>query len=174
MFIETNMQRIFWLFCRYPTTKFTIRELAKRAKVVPATAASVVRKLEKDGFVQLGTVGKAAQVQAAIENEKFRELKRILNIYSLLEIKNALTEFYNYPDAIIAYGSYAKGEDIERSDIDIAVISKLKKEFDAKPFEKKMGREIHIMRFDDWKEAPENLKGSIINGTKLYGTIDVM
>ena len=71
------------------------------------------------------------------------------------------------PEAIILYGSYAKGESINSSDIDLFIIGKEKK-IKISEYEKKLGKEVHLM-FNDAKKIPKELKNNLINGIVLRG-----
>ena len=78
--------------------------------------------------------------KALRENENFILYKKISIIYELN--KSGLVDFLWHelsPEAIILYGSYAKGESIENSDIDIFIIGK-KNEVDIEKFEEKLGK----------------------------------
>ena len=67
------------------------------------------------------------------------------------------------------YGSYLSGEDVEKSDIDLLIISKSKKTLKIEKFEKKLNRKIHIITEPKLNKLPEELKSEIINGLVLYG-----
>ena len=76
------------------------------------------------------------------------------------------------PKAIILYGSFAKGESLEESDIDLFVIGKERK-IKLEEFEKKLGRKIHLMFDDNPKNIPNELKNNLINGVVLKGYFKV-
>ena len=173
MLIETTTQKILALLSKWPTRAFSVRELARALKTAHPSVGAAVRELAKRGYVKIGHVGRSSQIKANLEDEGFRHLKRILNLYTLEELTEYLVEKFNHPPAIVVYGSYALGEDVERSDIDITVISKTRVEVDTKLFERELGRGVHIMQFGSWQDTPKDLRASIINGIKLYGTIDI-
>ena len=76
--------------------------------------------LEKEGIVKIKKEKNYFKITGNVENEKFRELKRAYNILSLSELKNEIVRNVS-PNLICVFGSYAFGEDIEDSDIDIFV-----------------------------------------------------
>ena len=127
MIKDFNTQQVIRVLCRRPTTKFSMRELAKMAGISAPTASIAIKILEKNGLLKIDYVGKTAQVAANIENPAFRDLKRAYNFYSIIELKNFIIEEFNHPKAVVVFGSYSKGEDMEKSDIDIAIISKNEK-----------------------------------------------
>ena len=72
------------------------------------------------------------------------------------------------------FGSYSKATDDKESDIDICIISKIKKEFNVKDYEKKLNREISLHHFEDIKGAKnKGLINSICNGIVLSGDLEV-
>jgi len=70
------------------------------------------------------------------------------------------------------FGSYSRGEDIENSDIDIAIIGR-KKQIDLTEFEKILNRKINIITFNNFKEIHKNLKENLFNGITLTGGIEL-
>ena len=75
-----------------------------------------------------------------------------------------------HPDGIILFGSYSKGEDIENSDIDIAIISeKYEKSLNLNKYSKSLGKEISIHIYEDMNKET---KKSVLNGIILRGFIE--
>lgn len=100
-------------------------------------------------------------------------IKKISIIYELNE--SGLVDFLwdkLAPDAIILYGSHAKGEAIEESDIDMFIIGKEKK-VDLKEFERKLGKKLHLMFQSDIKKISKELKNNLINGIILKGYLKI-
>jgi predicted nucleotidyltransferase len=170
MLIQSNIQKILEIIFKFPTTGFTIRELARLAKISPPTASSTIKNLEKIGLVEVKKEKVQYKVFGNLESEYYRDLKRIYNIFSLIELKNFLVKELN-PNAMIIFGGYSKGEDIENSDIDIFVDTTIEKKMRLDEFEKKLNRKIHLIT-GNFKKLPEELKRNIINGTILWGTIE--
>ncbi len=172
MLKKSNMG-IMEVLYRYPTKEFTIRGLAKEAGVSPPTAMEFVNELEKESIIKTEIFGRAKKVSFNMENEEAVREKRIRNIKAAEEIKKEILKSGIDAKAIILFGSFSRGEDIESSDIDIAVVSREKVKADFTKIEKKLNRRINLIIFESFKKIPENLRGSIINGIKLYGVIDV-
>ena len=89
-----------------------------------------------------------------------------------------MKEQYHEPEAMILFGSYAKGEDGPRSDIDLLIITPLKKEQELKRFEKRLGRPIQLFlksREDVEKMKIKNkeLLNNWINGIVIEGYWEV-
>ena len=100
------------------------------------------------------------------------EDKIIYNITSILE-SDVITyiEEKLMPKSIVLFGSYARGEDIENSDIDLFVECK-KEELDLEKFEKKLSRGIELHFNDKFTLYPKELKNNIINGIVLSGFLE--
>ncbi|MBS3055799.1 MAG: nucleotidyltransferase domain-containing protein [Candidatus Aenigmarchaeota archaeon] len=172
MLKKSNIENVLDFFFRNPTIKLSIRDISRRTGLSVPTVASIVKKLITKDLLLNEKIGPSLMIYANLESEEFRDLKKLYNLYSLIDLKKFLVRQYNHPKVIFVYGSYAKGEDLENSDIDIAIISKLKKEIDTKKFETVLERKIHIMYFDSWKSVHKNLRLNILNGIKIYGVVD--
>ena len=72
---------------------------------------------------------------------------------------------------IILFGSFAKAEINENSDIDLAIFTISKKKIDLKKFEKQLHREIQSFMFKDRKDLKNNeeLLNNILNGVIIAG-----
>ena len=84
----------------------------------------------------------------------------------------------NYPEAIVLFGSYAKGENKKGSDIDLFILSESKNKLDLNDFEKKLDTEIQVFLhnrkdFEQMKVDNKELLNNIINGIKLSGFLEV-
>ena len=75
------------------------------------------------------------------------------------------------PEAVILYGSHAKGEAVEDSDLDIFIIGKEKK-IQLDGFEERLNKKIHLM-FDNVKHISKELKNNLVNGIVLKGYFKV-
>lgn len=168
MFPEVN--KILDYFLKNPTQSIHLRELARQTGFSPAGALKAAKKLVKSGLVseKKGTV--VTHYKANADNPLWRPLKRAYNYYSLFEsgLVAALNKEYGEPVAIVLFGSYAKGEDIETSDVDIAVITTDGIESDTKKFEKILCRKINIIEVD-LTSMKKEFRNNLINGAVLSG-----
>ena len=73
---------------------------------------------------------------------------------------------------IILFGSYSRGDDISKSDIDIAIIGQ-KKEVDLKKFEKILFKKIILNFYPSFTDIHKNLKENLCNGILLSGGIEL-
>ncbi|MBU0460978.1 MAG: nucleotidyltransferase domain-containing protein [Nanoarchaeota archaeon] len=168
MFIKLNTQKVAKEIFLHPTAERSIRELAKAVHLSPATVSKICRELSKEGIIRTKNMGKTLLVSANLENDDYRFYKRISNIISLRRLVKELNR--HNPLAIIVFGSYSKGDDVESSDIDLAVIGSAFK-IDLFPHEKELNRKVHLMFFLSEERIPESLKQNILNGIILSGGI---
>jgi len=170
MLIESNTQKFLSIIFRFPTKGLTVREIARLIKVSPPTASSLVKILEKKDLITVKKERAQYKVFGNLDNENFRRLKRIYNIFSLMDLTKFLTKDLR-PNAIVVFGSYSKGEDMEDSDIDIFIDSLSEKEVNVENFEKQLNRRIHL-QIKDIRKIPDELRKNIINGVIVYGFLE--
>lgn len=171
MFAKKSTERVARLFFQQPHSVFHLREIARKTDLSPSTASQAVNDLEKDGLVT--TEKKVTKQVQASDNQLFRDHKRIHNLRQLLQsdLINKLEESYR-PDAIVLFGSYARGEDDSNSDIDLALVNGHARELELGPWEKRLDRNInlHLIRL---QEAGDNFKTTLANGIVLRGYLDL-
>ncbi len=170
MLIESNTQKFMSVIFTYPTKGFTIREIGRKIKISPPTASYIAKKLEKMKLIRIEKERTQHKVFGNFENEDFKNLKKIYNIFSLLELTRFLVENFD-PNTVVVFGSFSKGEDTEDSDIDIFVDSSKEKEVKLEKFRRKLERNIHL-HVKNIKKIPEELRSNIINGIILYGFLE--
>lgn len=171
MLEKNSTERILETFFMQPTTEFHVRELARKTGLSAPTvllAIDVLRKRELVATYKKGTM-KIVKVSGSVE---FIRAKRVRNVQHLYEsgIIDYLSELYGKPKAIILFGSFSRGDDIEKSDIDIAVIANLHKEPLLEIFEKKLGRSISIHEIDI-KKLSKEFYNNLANGIVMEGAI---
>jgi predicted nucleotidyltransferase len=99
----------------------------------------------------------------------------MLNQHSVIE---DLIKEYDNPETIVLFGSFAHGEDIEKSDIDILIIttneSKGKINKTLISFEKEINRKISIHVLPNLHKSSEEFKNNTANGITLHGYLKVI
>jgi predicted nucleotidyltransferase len=150
---------------------FNARALALALNVSQPAISKALPKLKKEDLITV-TKGKRFSIALNRENPLVIRLKRVDNLKQLYEISfvKHLISVYNHPKAIILFGSFSKGEDIEKSDIDIAIITSKKISLDLEDYEKKLKRAINIHEVDLNKVSKE-FKNSLYNGIVLEGSL---
>ena len=79
-----------------------------------------------------------------------------------------------YFECVILFGSASKGEDIERSDVDLCIIGK-EKHFSVRELEEKTNRKVNILFIDNALKLRKNkeLLNNLINGIIVKGYFKV-
>ena len=153
-----------------PTYSFHLRELSRNVELNPNTVSSIIAGLERGGVVEVKMKKHLKEIKLNFENEKVVFMKRIFNLSMIYD--SGLLDYLvkNFSSkSIVVLGSYSRGEDIEKSDIDIVVDTNNKKQVDLGKFEKKLGRKIHLLFYD--KKMSSEFFNNLINGVVLYGVI---
>ncbi|MFH1358955.1 MAG: nucleotidyltransferase domain-containing protein [archaeon] len=174
------MDKILEFFIKEPETEFHVRQISKLLNKSPTTVSKYLKKLEKEGVLVSEKKLNHLLFKANAESQKFKRLKLNYNLEKLSEssIVSYLAEEFNHPEAIVLFGSFSKAENIARSDIDLLIVSSLKKEINLEKFERKLGYKIQLIlhskkEIDKMKEKNKELMNSIINGITLYGFWEV-
>jgi predicted nucleotidyltransferase len=148
------------------------REIARRTKLHPNTVLARLQEYRKAGLLRLKPTRVLVEVTAERESAAFRHAKRVWNLYQVLSsgVVEFLYDAYNAPEAIILFGSFAKGEDTPKSDIDIAVITSKNLRPALGRFEKALRHPIQVT---ESKSPPEELLTSFANGIVLKGYLEL-
>jgi len=163
--------KVLEVFFREPAAIHFIREIGKKINLAPTSVRNNIKKLLKEKLITEKKSKPFDGFVANRENDEFIFYKRLYNFYTLNSLKNELIEIL-HPQAIVVFGSYCLGEDIETSDIDILIISKVKEELNFSKFEKSLSRKINIIIVDTLNKLDKNIRRKVINGFILYGEIN--
>jgi len=159
LFFEDNYRRIH------------VREYARIHKISAPTASKLL-----EGYHEEGLLGKTADKQyiyyfANKESALFVDLSRIYwrEVIEKSGLAGMLSEEFIMP-VIILFGSLAKAEVTQDSDIDVAIFTPTKKEPDLKEFETRLGRRIQLFTFLNREDVKnEELLNNILSGYKILG-----
>jgi len=135
--------KILQLFLDNPRAEFYTAEIRKKIKISKGSSIKWLRVLVKEGFLIKSQRGKMSIFRLNVSNPIVKNLKILKNIsliYPAFRELSGKCEIY-------IYGSTARGEDIEDSDIDLLVLGKMTNEISRKIEElrKKLNRNIKIM-----------------------------
>ncbi len=157
-------------FCTHPTTEFSISEVARETGLSKPWISEKIRKFEEEGIVKTRKRGNQRLTTFKRDNIDALRLKQVINLEKLYQssLIDQIVEKYSYPEAIVLFGSFAKGEDVEDSDIDIAVITTET----ADTEEEIMDREVSVTEFKK-EEIPRNMLETLANGITLYGYLEM-
>lgn len=152
--------------------RISVREYSRLVKISPPTASKLLEKYYRLDLLRKEKDRNYIFFYANKESKIFIELSRLYWRLSLKSLLSYLDKNLINP-TIILFGSLAKAEAKNDSDIDLAVISR-KKELDFTNFEKKFKRKIQIFWFDSIKKiGNKDLAKNIINGYLLEGRLDL-
>lgn len=170
----TKLQNeLFRLLCIRAGSSLSQREMARLLKVSPTAVGKAVKKIANENLIKIRKTSiKLISIEFNRDNPRAMELKRVENLRLIYE--SGLSDFLEEKFAgctIILFGSYSRGEDTVRSDIDIAVIGGKEKEIDLENFEKMLERKIIINFYPSLKEVHKELKENLFNGLVLSGGI---
>lgn len=150
--------------------RINVREYSRITKKSPPTASKLLNGFYKKGLLKREKYLNYLFFYANSENQKFTDLSKIYWIYKLKDLINFLEKNLVDP-TIVLFGSLAKAEVKEDSDIDLAIFTN-KKELDLNKYEKKLKRNIQIFWFKSINEIKDKeLANNIINGFKLKGDL---
>lgn len=166
-------------FFEEPNRKFSIRELSRILKINHTSVRQYLNELAKDGFLLSKKEGVYSFYQLVL-TKKALNLKRYYNLEKIREsgIIQDLEKVFDLP-VIVLFGSYASAMDDKLSDIDICLISNVKKEFSTEKYENRLNRKISLHKFskEDWEKVKKinpNLINNICNGMVLSGELEVL
>lgn len=174
------MNNILKYFFEEPERQLHIRELSRITKKSPASISKYLNELKKEKILLSEKKFNHIFYKANTEFPLFKTRKLSYNLEQLHTsgLIEYLQDQYNHPQAIILFGSYAKAENNLKSDIDIVIITPLKKQVKTEQFEKKLGHSIQLFihSHDEIKlMATKNkeLLNNFINGIILQGYLEI-
>ncbi len=165
--------RIQEYFFRNPTSKLRVRQIERETNSPLPSVIRYVKELNTENILKREEIANIMTFSANRSSEEFLLEKKLYNYRTLTKLKEYLIEQLDNP-IIIVFGSYAKGEDIEKSDIDIYIETPSKKEISLAKFEEPLQRNIQLFRQKSIKEIKnKELRNNIINGIILHGYLEI-
>ncbi|MBT4577318.1 hypothetical protein HOM13_02875 [Candidatus Woesearchaeota archaeon] len=151
--------------------RFSVREYARTINVSPPTASKILSNLSKENLLHKQQ-DRQYLLFWANNSSLFKNLAQIY--WKQRFEKIGILKYFNEKlinPTIILFGSLAKGENTQDSDVDFAIISS-KKQINLNIFEKKLKRKIQALSFKDLEHIKnKELRNNIVNGYKLEGRI---
>lgn len=121
---EAYNKVLFWFFS-FPNKEMSLNDLSEELEIAKTTANRVVNRLVEEGFLKKEVLGRIWRISCNrnhIYNYSRKVGYNLMMIYELGIISEIHEhELVQNPRAIVLFGSYRKGDDNEKSDIDIAV-----------------------------------------------------
>ena len=167
------MGQIETVFFENPAQDFHIRGIARMLKIPKTTVSYQVKRLLKEELIVKNKKSVFPSFRANETSEIYRFcktqefLKELVCSGVLDHLEREL-----HPRCIILFGSFAKGEYGNKSDIDLFVQSK-EATINIGKFEKKLRHNIHILFEADTNKLSAELLNNIANGVKLRGFLKI-
>lgn len=151
--------------------EFSVREYSRKMNISPPTSSKILKDLDKKKLLLMREERGFLLFKINKESKTAKDLSRIYWRHKLKD----LTEFLEdelYADSIVLFGSLARLETTNNSDIDLAVFSKSKKDINLEKFEKELGKPIQIFTFESLEKISKELRNNIINGYLFRGYLE--
>ena len=162
------------LFFDNPSRGFKLRELSREASIAPASLYTYLEHFINRTVVKVVEEYGLKLYKANTESEIYKQDKIAYNIQKIQNSKiiDEINKKFDYP-CIILFGSKSKGEDNEKSDIDIAIISTINAEIDTNKYENSLNSEVNFLVINNFNKLAAEIKNNIINGKILSGYLEV-
>ena len=180
LFFRESVFKVTELIFNSPNKTFHIRMVEKETGFSTTAIIDCIKELKKYDIITVEETPLTTNVKANLESEAYRFYKLVFNIYRLKRylFVDKLVEIFNNPESIVLFGSFAKGEDIEESDIDILIISLHKNHENLEDFitvfEKELNRKINIHILPSLNKSSNEFKNAVANGIVLHGYLKVV
>ena len=175
MRLKNVRQMVLAYFLMNPTVRLRVRQVERELRVPLPSAIRYCKELLQENILKKEVISGIVVYSADRASKKYLLEKKILNLRQIFEsgLVDFLVSEYSNP-VIILFGSYAKGEDVERSDIDLYIETAKNQDFDLRKFEKILQRPIQIFNFRNVREISNvHLANNIVNGVVLNNFIEL-
>ena len=165
--------KIIEIFLENPNKDFQIRGISRQFKIPKTTVSYHINKLLKKQLIKKQEKGIFPSFRANTENQLYRLHKKHEALRKITE--SGLISYLEEectPKVIMLFGSFAKAEYDEKSDIDLFIQSKETK-VNLEKFEKKLKHTINIIFEPEINKLSPELLNNIVNGIKLSGFLKI-
>ena len=155
---------------------FNARALARELEVSQPAISKSLPAIEKISYIKVkkDKRSKRLSIELNRDNPLVTGLKRSENLKMFYESGLAGYLSDRFPGCtIILFGSYSIGEDIIRSDVDVAVIGAKEKELEMERFENMLKKRVIVQFYPNFKNIHRHLKENIFNGILIKGGIEL-
>ena len=168
-------EKIRQYFFMNPTAKLRVRQIERELKLPLPSVIRYCKELEKEGILKKTAVSGITVYSADRSLKRYLMEKKLFNFKLLFEsglVDYLVEEFHN--PTIVVFGSYARGEDVESSDVDIYIETPSNKRINLEKYEKILNKNIQIFVHKNINEIKnKELANSILNGNVLNGYVEV-
>lgn len=170
--IKNKIKKHFFL---NPTIKLRVRQIEREVKAPLPSVIRYTKELEKEGIFKSTKITNIIAYSADRTSKTFLLEKKLFNLYHLNT--SGLIDFFikelSNP-TIVVFGSYARGEDVENSDIDLYLETTSKKKINLEKYEKILQRKIQLFIYKNiHKLENKELANNIANGIILNGFMEI-
>ena len=151
-----------------------MRELSRKVRLAQVSVIFHLKALSKEGLINREKEGIYPFYRAHREAEDFKLLKK-QNIQWRI-YHSGLVEYLDQklkPTSMVLFGSAARGEDTEESDLDLFIQAQ-ETTLSLSKYEKLLHRKINILFEPDLGKLSKELLNNLINGVILYGYLKVL
>ncbi len=177
MYTELSILKFFF---DDPAGNFHIREIARKSALSHMTVRKYLSRFVREGLLIRHKSKPYSTFAAQVSDPKYFNLKLFYSLERLREAKivSALEYFYDYP-VLVLFGSYAQTSNTKESDIDLFILTNIKKEFSTNKYERILQRKINLFicsetEFTRMKAKSPELINNICNGITLSGKLEVL
>ena len=159
------------LFFENPSKQFYLRQIAKLTKVPKSTVARILNQLLSDSIIVREKSEPFDKYRANTEDSLYKFHKKQFMLEKIYQ--SGLIDYiveHAHPKTVILFGSCAKGEYDEKSDIDIFIESS---EADMNFDKFKLKHTINPYFAKNIMEISKELRQNIINGSILHGMLKI-
>ena len=147
--LTKKTKKVLYYFIEYPEDRIHLRDIARKLNISSSTAKLALEDLKKKELILEEKIANLRMFKSNRESIKFKEIKKLINleeINSLIQNIKGKTNIIS----LVLFGSYAKGTNTEKSDIDLLLISNKKIHIETKLHDK----EINLLQYKpyEWKE----------------------
>ena len=150
------------------------RQIANILQVSPPAVMKALPGLQDYIKLKQDTESKRWAIELNRDNHRIMQLKRADNLQQVYE--SGLADFAEQEftgGAVILFGSYSRGDDTIRSDLDIAIVGRKEKKVNVTKYEKLLERTIHLSFYESWGKVHKHLKENLCNGIILAGGVEL-
>jgi predicted nucleotidyltransferase len=150
-----------------------MRELSRKVGLTHPALLNHLRALVADSLLVRREEGLYPTYEGNMSSEMFRLLKSDDMVHRLYSerLVDRIEESIR-PDCIVLFGSAARGEDTEESDIDLFVQAR-ERQLDLGEYEESLGRKVHVLFEPNMRRLGPELLNNIANGRVLSGYLKV-
>ena len=147
--LTKKTKKVLDYFIDHPKEKVHLRYISRKLDISPSTAKIALEILKKKELIDEKKIANLRIFYANIESIRFKEIKKLINLESIKPIIKNIKNKTNII-SLVLFGSYAKGTNTEKSDIDLLLITNKKIHIETRLHK----AEVNLLQYKpyEWKE----------------------